>query len=77
MIEPHILPYMEQADCLMVDGTFWRNDEMAVAGLGQKLASDMGHLPQSGDDGMLSVLAAMPRSPENTDTYQQFEPDPR
>ena len=30
-------------------------------GLGKKLASDMGHLPQSGGDGMLSVLAAMPR----------------
>jgi pyrroloquinoline quinone biosynthesis protein B len=60
-IEPHILPYMEQADCLMVDGTFWRDDEMVVAGLGQKLASDMGHLPQSGDDGMLSVLSPMQR----------------
>ena len=60
-IEPHILPYMQEADCLMVDGTFWRNDEMVVAGLGKKLASDMGHLPQSGDDGMLSVLASMSR----------------
>ena len=60
-IEPHILPYMQEADCLMVDGTFWRDDEMVVAGLGKKLASDMGHLPQSGDAGMLSVLAAMPR----------------
>ena len=60
-IEPHVLPYMEQADCLMVDGTFWRDDEMVVAELGQKLASDMGHLPQSGDDGMLSVLSPMQR----------------
>ena len=60
-IEPHILPYMEQADCLMVDGTFWRDDEMVIEGLGQKLASDMGHLPQSGDDGMLSVLKPMQR----------------
>ena len=60
-IESHILPYMEQADCLMVDGTFWRDDEMVVAGLGRKLASDMGHLPQSGDHGMLSVLGPMQR----------------
>ena len=60
-IEPHILPYMEQADCLMVDGTFWRDDEMLVAGLGKKYASDMGHLPQSGEDGMLSVLGPMQR----------------
>ena len=60
-IEPHIVPYMEEADCLMVDGTFWREDEMVIAGLGKKLASDMGHLPQSGDDGMLSVLASLRR----------------
>ena len=45
----------------MVDGTFWRDDEMVVAGLGRKLASDMGHLPQSGDHGMLSVLGPMQR----------------
>lgn len=60
-IEPHILPYMAEADCLMVDGTFWRDDEMVIAGLGKKLASEMGHLPQSGDDGMLSVLASLQR----------------
>ena len=40
-IEPHILPYMKEADCLMVDGTFWRDDEMVIAGLGNKLASEM------------------------------------
>lgn len=47
---------MEAADCLMVDGTFWQEDEMAVVGLGNKKAADMGHLPQSGAGGMLEVL---------------------
>ncbi|MGQ9426769.1 pyrroloquinoline quinone biosynthesis protein PqqB [Gilvimarinus sp. F26214L] len=47
---------MQAADCLMVDGTFWREDEMAVVGLGNKKAADMGHLPQSGAGGMLEVL---------------------
>ncbi|MCW8195820.1 pyrroloquinoline quinone biosynthesis protein PqqB [Proteobacteria bacterium 005FR1] len=47
---------MEAADCLMVDGTFWQEDEMAVVGLGEKKAADMGHLPQSGENGMLNVL---------------------
>jgi pyrroloquinoline quinone biosynthesis protein B len=47
---------MESADCLMVDGTFWQEDEMAVVGLGEKKAADMGHLPQSGEKGMLKVL---------------------
>lgn len=45
-----------QADCLLVDGTFWREDEMAQTGVGHKTASAMGHLPQSGDAGMIAQL---------------------
>ena len=55
-IEPHLKPYMEKADCLLVDGTFWQQDEMQVAGVGTKLASEMGHLPQFGSGGMIEVL---------------------
>jgi len=47
---------LQQADCVMVDGTFWQEDEMAIVGLGNKKAADMGHLPQSGPGGMLEVL---------------------
>lgn len=50
---------MENADCLLVDGTFWRDDEMAVVGLGDRKASDMGHLPQSGAGGMIEALAPL------------------
>ena len=50
------LDLMTNADCLLVDGTFWREDEMATVGLGNKLAADMGHLPQSGPGGMMDVL---------------------
>lgn len=52
---------MEQSDCLLVDGTFWQEDEMASVGLGEKKAADMGHLPQSGDNGMIEVLRPMQR----------------
>lgn len=55
-MEPHLKPYMEAADCLLVDGTFWQEDEMLVAGVGSKLAAEMGHLPQSGEGGMIEVL---------------------
>jgi pyrroloquinoline quinone biosynthesis protein B len=55
-IEPHLLQYFEQADCLLVDGTFWGEDDMARAGVGRKSASEMGHLPQSGSGGMIAVL---------------------
>lgn len=50
---------MRDSDCLLVDGTFWTEDEMASVGLGEKKAADMGHLPQSGEDGMIEVLKPM------------------
>ncbi len=52
---------MQSADCLLVDGTFWQEDEMASVGLGEKKAADMGHLPQSGENGMIEVLRPMTR----------------
>mgnify|MGYP003114377698 FL=1 len=55
-IEPHLLPFMQQADCLMVDGTCWTNDEMRALGISNKLSLDMGHMPQSGPDGMVEAL---------------------
>ncbi|MEX1032133.1 MAG: pyrroloquinoline quinone biosynthesis protein PqqB [Cellvibrionaceae bacterium] len=53
---------MTEADCVMVDGTFWQEDEMAVVGMGNRKAADMGHLPQSGPDGMLAVLQQLPKA---------------
>ncbi len=52
---------MAQSDCLLVDGTFWREDEMSCVGLGDRKAADMGHLPQSGENGMIEVLRPMTR----------------
>jgi pyrroloquinoline quinone biosynthesis protein B len=58
-IEPHIRSFMERADCILVDGTFWRDDEMMVAVIANKLGREMGHLPQSGPGGMIEVLGAL------------------
>ncbi len=55
-IEPHLEPLMARADCMLVDGTCWTNDEMQRRGVGNKLAMDMGHRPQSGPDGMIELL---------------------
>lgn len=52
---------MADSDCLLVDGTFWQEGEMAAVGLGDKKAADMGHLPQSGENGMIEVLRPMER----------------
>ena len=55
-LDDNLAGYMAQSDCLLVDGTFWREDEMILAGVGTKLAREMGHLPQSGKGGMIEVL---------------------
>jgi pyrroloquinoline quinone biosynthesis protein B len=55
-IEPHLKPFLDEADCLMVDGTFWTDDEMIRLGISKKRARDIGHLPQSGAGGMIEVL---------------------
>jgi pyrroloquinoline quinone biosynthesis protein B len=58
-IEPQLQPFLEEADCLMVDGTFWTDDEMIRLGVSDKRARDIGHLPQSGNGGMMQVLAPL------------------
>jgi pyrroloquinoline quinone biosynthesis protein B len=55
-IEPHLSPFLAEADCLLVDGTFWTDDEMIRLGVSKKRARDIGHLPQSGNGGMIEVL---------------------
>ncbi len=47
---------MAKADCLLVDGTFWSDDEMIRAEIGTQLGSQLGHLPQSGPNGMIAEL---------------------
>lgn len=60
-VDDELLGFMTRADCLLVDGTFWQEDEMIVAGVGTKLADEMGHLPQSGEGGMMDVLRPFTR----------------
>jgi pyrroloquinoline quinone biosynthesis protein B len=61
-IEQHVWEAMQSADCVLVDGTFWTDDEMIRLGLSQKRARDIGHLPQSGTGGMLDWLEKLPPS---------------
>ena len=49
----------ENSDCILIDGTFWTNDELPSLGIGARTAKAMGHLPLSGDDGSLSQLASI------------------
>jgi len=51
-----------KADCLLVDGTLWTDDEMQRQGVGSKTGQDMGHLAQSGPGGMLEELQRLPET---------------
>jgi len=59
--EPHVIRYMEAADCVLVDGTLWTNAEMSKEGISNKLGSEMGHLDQSGEQGIMSILEPLER----------------
>ena len=51
---------MDSAACVLVDGTFWSDDEMLRLGLSQKRGRDIGHLALSGPGGMLEWLGRLP-----------------
>jgi len=51
---------LRQADLLFFDGTLFTDDEMILAGLGEKTGRRMGHVPVSGPDGTLARLADLP-----------------
>lgn len=53
---------MQAASCVLVDGTFWTDDEMIRLGVSRKRAREIGHLPQSGAGGMLEWLGRLPAS---------------
>ncbi len=59
-IEPAVFEAMASADCVMVDGTFWTDDEMVGLGISAKTARSIGHLPQSGPGGMVEWLGKLP-----------------
>jgi pyrroloquinoline quinone biosynthesis protein B len=61
-IDDALFARMRAADCVLVDGTFWTDDEMIRLGLSDKRARDMGHLPLAGEGGMLEWLARLPRA---------------
>jgi pyrroloquinoline quinone biosynthesis protein B len=51
--------WLEKADLLLFDGTFYSDDELTrVRGSGD-LAREMGHIPVGGDDGSLRQLASL------------------
>ena len=59
-ITPPVFDAMASADAVLVDGTFWTDDEMVALGISRKHAREIGHLPQSGAGGMIEWMAKLP-----------------
>jgi pyrroloquinoline quinone biosynthesis protein B len=47
------------ADAVLLDGTFWSEDELVARGLGKAHARDMAHVPVGGPEGSLARLASV------------------
>src|SRR6266851_2209707 len=47
------------APLIFFDGTVWRDDELMVAGLGNKTGQGMGHISMSGDHGAIESLKGL------------------
>ncbi len=59
-VTPPVFDAMASAGAVMVDGTFWADDEMVRLGVSAKRAREIGHLPQSGEGGMIEWLSRLP-----------------
>ena len=58
-INPVLMSIFAALDCLLLDGTFWSDDELIrLQGSGQR-AREMGHIPVGGEDGTLHQLAEL------------------
>ena len=55
-LTPELRAEIAGVDCLLIDGTCWRDDELIRLGLAAKTSRAMGHLPIDGPDGSLALL---------------------
>jgi pyrroloquinoline quinone biosynthesis protein B len=60
-LDDDVLAWFAASDVVLVDGTFWRDDDLAGLGISSRTARDMGHMPLSGPDGTLEALARLER----------------
>lgn len=58
-LTPALRAEVEGCDCLLIDGTCWRDDELVRLGLAGKTSREMGHLPIAGPDGSLAQLPSL------------------
>ena len=60
-LDEHVIARLAASDLVLVDGTFWHDDDLARLGISKRTARDMGHTPLAGPGGTLEVLAGLER----------------
>jgi pyrroloquinoline quinone biosynthesis protein B len=60
-LDDDLLGRLSASDVVLVDGTFWRDDELVRLGISKRTARQMGHVPLSGPGGTLEALARLER----------------
>ena len=60
-LDDDLLGRLGASDVVLVDGTFWRDDELVRLGISKRTARQMGHVPLSGPGGTLEALARLER----------------
>jgi pyrroloquinoline quinone biosynthesis protein B len=58
-LDDDVLARFAVSDLVLVDGTFWRDDELPRLGISARSAREMGHVPLSGPGGTLEALARL------------------
>src|SRR5262249_52190564 len=59
-LTPKLKDAAQDADCILIDGTFWDDDEPIRFGIGERSARERGYLPVGGTAGILAWLAGLP-----------------
>ncbi len=60
-LDDGVVARLAASDVVLVDGTFWHDDDLARLGISDRTARDMGHVPLAGPGGSLDVLAGLER----------------
>ncbi|HLI80866.1 MAG TPA: MBL fold metallo-hydrolase, partial [Candidatus Binataceae bacterium] len=55
-ISDELMSVADACDCILFDGSFWSDDEMARRGVGTRTSLAMGHVPIDGPEGSLARL---------------------
>jgi pyrroloquinoline quinone biosynthesis protein B len=60
-LDDSVIARFATSDLVLVDGTFWHDDDLLRLRISDRTARDMGHTPLAGPDGTLAVLAGLER----------------